>query len=75
MPCPDLPVKRRHRSSNTRTAEVKSKEYKSNYESLYGGYVPNMGGWADRGQSFDAKAEVARLQAEGKLPKPSDGQK
>ena len=57
-------------------AEVKSKEYKSNYESLYGdGYVPNMGGWADRGQSFDAKAEVARLQAEGKLPKPSDGQK
>ena len=57
-------------------AEVKSKEYRSNYESLYGGgYVPNMGGWADRGQSFDAKAEVARLQAEGKLPKPSDGQK
>lgn len=57
-------------------AEVMSKEYKSNYESLYGdGYVPNMGGWADRGQSFDAKAEVARLQAEGKLPKPSEGQK
>lgn len=57
-------------------AEVKSKEYKSNYESLYGGgYVPNMGGWTDTGQSFDAKAEVARLQAEGKLPKPSDGQK
>lgn len=57
-------------------AEVKRQEYEANFRSLYGdGYVPSMGGMSGGGAQFDAKAEVARLQAAGKLPKPSDGQK
>lgn len=57
-------------------AEVKRQEYEANFRSLYGdGYVPSMGGMSGGGAQFDAKAEVARLQAAGKIPKPDNGQK
>lgn len=57
-------------------AEVKRQEYEANFRSLYGdGYVPSMGGMSGGGTQFDAKAEVVRLQAAGKIPKPDNGQK
>lgn len=57
-------------------AEIKRQEYETNFRSLYGdGYVPSMGGMSGGGAQFDAKAEVARLQAAGKIPKPDNGQK
>lgn len=56
-------------------AKAKKQEYDENFKNLFGdGYQPMGAGMQGKGSEFDAKAEIARLQAEGKLPKPNNGQ-